>query len=456
MKSQALRPFDWTTLPPFPLEGVGTPMIESTYFYARRLEANCGLRNLSLSSDKERVFRDLHDPEERDVTTQLVRLTGVDDLRFGSFQTLAPLIRDPGLGKLRRWCPECYDVSSGSVSLAWHPLIWTIGLVQTCPRHNCKLEGHCRNCGATQFIKCKHANRLRCRKCRISLGGRGNRRGIDPFHSWADGQIADFLARQLHNNVDPLNSDACEQLAIAIERIYPDAFEKLYLARTLRRGSGLPLRPLINIAAGHATSIYEIVHRPMEALSANVIDTWAGYGYQPLVTDRNRDQYRFLRCLIRRLLNDETSSDYLPPLRHVLRAIAINRKTALELFAEGCAEYERARGSTQFSPRMAHLDRMFHAALLMRSRGGELYRAGRFSQAMVKALARRFLSREGEELAVTAAVRSFSLATAYARKIYTVRRVRWYGSALRSTTDLPSTAISDIAAPIEPFQRRLF
>jgi len=456
MNSQVLKPLGWTTLPPFPLEGIGTPMIESTYYYARRLEANCGLRNLSLSWEKERIFHDLHAPEERDVTMQLIRLTGVDDLRFGSFRNLGALIRDPGQGKLRRWCPECYDDSLGSVALAWHPLIWTIGLVQTCPLHNCKLEGHCRNCGVAQFIKCKHSNRLRCRKCRISLGGRGNRRGIDPFHRWADGQIADFIARQLHSNADPLHEDAGEQLASAIERIYPDAFEKMYLARTLRLGSGLPLRALINIAAGHATSIYEIIHRPMEALSANVIDTWAGYSYQPLVTDRNKDYYMFLRCLVRRLLKDEASGDYLPPLRHVLRAIAINRKTALELFAEGCAEYERARGSTRFSPRTAHLDRMFHAALLMRSRGGELYRAGRFSQAMVKALSRRFLSREGEELAVTAAVRSFSLATAYARKIYTDRRLRWYGSAVRSTTDLPSTAISDITAPIEPFQRRLF
>jgi hypothetical protein len=192
----------WTVLPPVPLMGVGTELVESVEHYASRLAWITGTsvdRLCALPSPFDEPapgkpggtnrFCGPGKTYQRRIEN-LEALTGVETIRCGSFLVLEELLATGAIGRSsrrHRWCPECYLAWDEAAS--WEPLIWKVDLLTTCPIHGCSLEFRCRQCHATQSSTTKYERRRRCRDCGTSLAGRGevidwpNHNGLSRIHS---------------------------------------------------------------------------------------------------------------------------------------------------------------------------------------------------------------------------------------------------------------------------------
>lgn len=150
----------WTALPPLPLRGMGTPMVESLGGYAYRLAKISGISIAKLSA-----YRGTHSGRKYDANCigkslgpganwidDLEYLTGLNDLHCGTLWVLKDVIGQSFLGtkpQWRRWCPQCYR--EWAEEDRYEPLAWNFSLLVSCPVHHCLLESRCPNCGRRQY-----------------------------------------------------------------------------------------------------------------------------------------------------------------------------------------------------------------------------------------------------------------------------------------------------------------
>lgn len=212
-----------TPLAPLELIGRGTSHVESLESYVCRLAEIHGLSTRQMCAiarahavlsrrEARNETSDFRRPVERipalnavemigygenaqRTVNSLQALTGVANLDSGtllSFRGVFALNVSGCFRRDRRWCPICFDSSSGAPS---EPLCWRLHLVQRCPVHMCLLENQCRRCGQPQDGLRSAAVRRLCGQCGETLSGTGRFDwGMNSWELWAESQAMDLIA----------------------------------------------------------------------------------------------------------------------------------------------------------------------------------------------------------------------------------------------------------------------
>jgi hypothetical protein len=97
------------------------------------------------------------------------RLTGREDMNYGSLATWAGLLDPKGyVAKKRRWCPECLHEQTEH-GLPTFRLMWAFDPVRVCPIHLLVLSESCARCGKGQPVIGDALAHGLCQHCRSSL-----------------------------------------------------------------------------------------------------------------------------------------------------------------------------------------------------------------------------------------------------------------------------------------------
>lgn len=148
--------------------GMGTPYVESlTGYLARLAEAHgvgvrrllvveilpllgrshlLGPENRGLSAFWQRGTRALNGTRTlaRDLVRTLEGLTLRGDLRFLTLLPWAEVLPPRDLIRpYHAWCPACYREWRGAGQVAYEPLLWSLSVVTSCPRHRRPLQSLC-------------------------------------------------------------------------------------------------------------------------------------------------------------------------------------------------------------------------------------------------------------------------------------------------------------------------
>ncbi|MCW3694286.1 MULTISPECIES: TniQ family protein [Burkholderia cepacia complex] len=130
--------------------------------------------------------------------------------------TLLPIHRTIGnitgwLTNSRRWCPICLQEDLEQGRRIYERLIWSVGLVRSCPEHRCSLVNVCPQCG---FTHCHELDRRRlsgfCSRCGSWLGGNADIGGFllgSQYDQWVAENFVALLAfpAERLNELSPQN-----------------------------------------------------------------------------------------------------------------------------------------------------------------------------------------------------------------------------------------------------------
>lgn len=370
----------WTTLPPFPLRGQGTVLVESLRHYSNRVEASSGLRRRAildqLSQTGDRSYFGFFGGSPLVTVGRLAAhlellsgLTGNPGLAAGTFLALQHVMKDPTSQKWIRWCPEC--LSDGSVE-DWHPILWTIPLLKTCPLHGCDIRDRCASCGSQRAGYCSHAKIHLCGKCGLTLAGRGLRTTQSSSDTWADRQIVSLVTHYCSAEAVIIPAALRADMIQALERRYSFSGGKKSYLQSASTIVFPTLETMLSIAAAQAVSLLDLIARPEASLAQDTID---GCGIQYLHFHPSPETYRArsLSMLLARLTSVEDIT-YLPPLSRVLSVLGLSRAQAMNLRRDECRRYESLRRRDNSSSMLGHLDRAFMAGMHALDPGGVLGR----------------------------------------------------------------------------------
>jgi transcriptional regulator with XRE-family HTH domain len=178
-------------------QGVGTPGVESlTGYLARLADAHgvplrrlvvaeilpllgrphlLGPENRGLSAFWQRETRALNGTRTlaRDLVRAVEQLTLRRDLRCLTWLPWAEVL--PPRDLLRpdqAWCPACYDEWRQAGPVIYEPLLWSLGVVSACPRHQRRLATRCPSpdCRRRRSPLAQHARPGHCPWCGRWLG----------------------------------------------------------------------------------------------------------------------------------------------------------------------------------------------------------------------------------------------------------------------------------------------
>jgi TniQ len=383
----------WTAMPPFPLRGLGSPLVESFRSYVKRISWASGIRDTvrpgviftdapDISAEPSRTGLGLNqDDRLANVVAVVSALTGSPHLRCGTFLSLRDVMHDPTIRSNRRWCPECVDELW--LPTGWDPLLWSIGDLACCPLHNCDIVSSCQNCGAKQKTLRKFANTQRCGRCRKPLRGRGHRTAWSQFNTWSDFQIIELVKTYCVPEAAVVDPNTLYQINEALVNADASYVEKSMIAQRFKVGGRPRLATLLQLAAAQAVSLVDLISRPQEALSRNLIDTWSEFSDFPSQLRTVTNHY--LGAAISRFLQQDKHA-YFPPLRYILREVGVSRTRALDTHLIECRRYEERRRCGQSPAMLDRMDRSFRTALSAVSSGGSLHRPGRYVGALTRML----------------------------------------------------------------------
>jgi hypothetical protein len=343
----------WSVLPPVPLMGVGTPLVESVAHYVIRLAWIAGtsvkaIISLPAPFDEPGIRQAARDSSfcgpgkvyKRRIEN-LETLTGIDNIRCGSFYALDAILTSNAVGRAsgrHRWCPQCYKEWDEATS--WEPLQWSIDLRMTCPDHGCDLEDRCRHCGAAQKPSVKYPSRRNCSKCKRSLAGDGVRSLKPRYVSWAEGQLSQLVELCATPGRDPLPSTTFETFARATMRSASSKpslpagasgalarLVRLNLPRGLQKGSGVRVRlhTLINACALQGISVQELLLNPEESGALSFLERWGEYRPIELPSGSDEKGVLVLAACLEALLESKKKL-YLPHPRSAMREINVTRR----------------------------------------------------------------------------------------------------------------------------------
>jgi hypothetical protein len=276
--------FAWTALPPLPIMGVGTSLVESAEHYACRLAWTSGItmsqlrllfpkpgRGCSSSGSSGfcgpgRLF------EER--ISWLEKLCGVESIRCGTFSVLNSVLSSRALNKSsarHRWCPRCYLEWDERTS--YEPLLWRVNLTVFCPVHLCALETSCESCDSPQAISRSYEERRICSSCSRSLSGHGRTFTPSDYASWAQKQVTELIELCANPGQRPIEHDAYLQFVRGVagwlERpsSLPRQLRLSYSDALAGRKSRAGLNIIIGFAAFQGISAVELLTNPRAAAS---------------------------------------------------------------------------------------------------------------------------------------------------------------------------------------------
>jgi len=309
--------WQWTTLPPLPLEGLGTAGVESLDSYVVRLAATQGLTPVAFLDALDRCsghppIRNVYPrsgilgPGARfmDRLGTLERLTGGQLLKGGTFYALSDVLRrqHSGLSATRRWCSLCLaDMEKSGVAAR---LSWALSELSACSVHGVLITDACLTCGAAQPYTIALANRQTCRACDGSLIAEPvYAHGLSKERQWIDKCIEELIA---------YISGPCPMIP-------PGGYER-YLARVIREGdlndmnhdfpSGPPsLGNLLRLSAYMSVPIMDILIRDEELPSKRLIIDDEETHLVPL-----RDDSRLYRALRIEMIAKEALRSKISPL----------------------------------------------------------------------------------------------------------------------------------------------
>lgn len=339
----------WSVLPPVPLMGVGTTLVESVEHYVIRLAWITGTsvkRIVSLPAPfdepgirKTTLASSFCGPGKvyKRRIENLEILTGVETIRCGSFYLLDAILTPGAVGRAsgyHRWCPQCYKEWDEATS--WEPLQWSIELRITCPDHGCDLEHRCRHCGAKQKPSVRYQSRRNCSKCQRSLAGDGVRSVKPRYVSWAEGQLSKLVELCATPGRNPLPGTTFETFARSTMRSASSKpsqsagalarLVRLNLPRGPRKGSGVRVRlhTLINACALQGISVQELLLNPEESGALSFIERWEEYRPLELPSGRDEKGVLVLAGCLEALLATQKKL-YLPHPRSAMREINVTR-----------------------------------------------------------------------------------------------------------------------------------
>lgn len=373
----------WTVLPPLPLHGLGSAMVESLAHYVRRIAWVAGISasRLMSYSGTGPLGKSAHEeatasrgltlgrPEGRVLT--LERLTGVEQLRYGTFWVLKNVAGPLFLGRPishRRWCPECY--AEWDPEQSYEPLIWSIGLLSCCPKHRCRLEDRCASCGALQPAGISLSHRRRCVQC--STGLTDMRRSVvllSARDAWIDQQLCQLVELCSTVRQEPFPEETYPTYIkelLAQAREYENLPVSLQSTVRLQSGNGSirkpSLRAMLRMCALQGVSVCDMLRAPREAASAPLIDLWKDHAAPSLRNESRNEKAGIAQDLLTSLLN-RCRASYLPPMDAVLREWGLGRALVRDANVELYERYEvryREQAGTVAKIRLADA---FQAAL---------------------------------------------------------------------------------------------
>lgn len=281
------RRFEWTVLPPVPIIGAGTSLVESAEHYACRLAWTSGITMSQLRSLFPKHGRGWSEGtsglcgpgrlfEER--IYRLQELTGVESIRCGTFSVLNPVLSSKALNKSsarHRWCPRCYLEWDDQTS--YEPLLWRVNLSLSCPVHLCALETSCASCDSPQAIsKCYDQRRI-CSACGSALSGQGRPFTPSDYAGWAQQQVTELIELCATPDQSPVGHDAYQQfvrgLASWLDRpsLLPRPLHLSYADVLAGRKSRASLNTIIGFAAFQGVSAVELLTNPRAAASPRLL-----------------------------------------------------------------------------------------------------------------------------------------------------------------------------------------
>jgi hypothetical protein len=293
----------WTILPPLRLKGVGTPLVESIPSYLARLLWTTGvpMNHLARYVGKHSLAGAGHvdsfqhaealSPIGISRITTLEVLTGEMYLRCGSLWALSEIVacNTSAYGSYRRqWCPRCYEDWDEE---SYEPLLWRIDLLGVCPKHQCRMECTCPNCGRFQRNIYQQDLRRFCWSCGTSLAEGSTWTSRPAFANWVDNQIVQLIEFCATPRPTPVPLSIYTEFAMGL-RINAknsgrrDTVMRLLLRnidRHARRNSRRPtLRSLLNMCALQGISVQELLCAPRQVSGPMLVEQWPGMSYLPL------------------------------------------------------------------------------------------------------------------------------------------------------------------------------
>lgn len=359
--------FVWTALPPLPLRGLASELVESIDYYVLRMSWTTGWslsqimgllsssNGRSGSGQRLRCYRT--DEEAEGLVLSMEKLAGVPHLRCGTLLPLKDIIGRKAVsgwrGTPRRWCPLCYKRWDAATD--WEPLVWSIPHISRCPIHRCLFSDKCPRCGAKQPGDRTIATRRLCRKCKASLGADGSFAKQSKLHAWVDTQVLSLVNFCAEPSQQVLSADVLSELMSGLKAKANgrNRIDLLGTAVSWSDPGGAPgplsIRALINLSAFQGVPVVDLLMRPKEAMEAPLLDLWNGSHWISSPFARNEDPVKHARWLARRLLGDR-SLRYIPPISVLAKDSRVSliqlREFDPEVYAWYVDAYQRQCGSS--------------------------------------------------------------------------------------------------------------
>lgn len=351
--------FAWTALPPLPLYGLASELVESIDYYTLRMSWTTGWSLSQLmglltashggrgSGERLRFYRT--DDEAESLVLALQRLANAPQLRCGTLLTLKNIIGRKAAagfsGPARRWCPLCYK--HWDLATDWEPLVWSIPYVSRCPIHRCMLSCKCPQCGAKQSRDRAIRVRRICSRCKASLSGDGSFAEQSKLLAWVETQIFSLVKFCADPNRQVLPTEALSELMSGL-KTKANGRSRIDLLGTAvnwsNSGAGpnpLSIRALLNLSAFQGVPVVDLITRPREAMQAPLLDLWQGSHWISSPFAGNDDPVKPARWLVRRLLGDK-SLRYVPPISVLAKDSGVSLIQLREFDPEAYARYINA------------------------------------------------------------------------------------------------------------------
>jgi len=379
----------WTALPQLRLRGGGTSRVESLQYYLHRLIWTTGIpfsilaREFVLEEDCKRFranrYYKTHGLSNRaiELSYRLEQLTGVQNLRCGTFWALSNIISaGSGLGRRRRrrWCPLCYE---GWSEHSYEPLIWEIELLGCCPIHSCRLENKCVTCGSYQSRARPIERRLHCEKCGDFLGKSALFPARSRFAWWADEQIEQLVEFCATPRLSPipwsLYRDFVSKLRATVKRVGGLKGEIVAILKSIDRGAQVhtykpTIRTLVNLCAVQGISMQEFLNAPLEAATPMLFDQWSGLRYLPFPSALQAQQAYVATCCMEDFLNKK--STYLPSISLLLKRFRVQSFIVIDGNRKLFNAYQKKQEKLSSISASTKLRRAYLCALGMIGEGG--------------------------------------------------------------------------------------
>lgn len=374
----------WSVLPPVPLLGVETPLVESVEHYMSRLAWISGTTVHHIIS----LRAPFDEPGARQAggvskfcgpsktfrrrIENLEALTGIDTIRCGSFLILEEVLAASSMGrdsKKKRWCPICYRRWDEQAS--WEPLLWNIELQVTCPIHGCLLEKSCPTCGAQQRMSVRYCKRRLCSNCGGSLGGAGKFKARSEYERWTEAQLSDLIKLCATPGQKSISARTIEAFARGLiqspkgSRETTAAVKRIARLLLVRRSTGasrrIGLRGLIDLSAIQGITVTDILRQPSESASRPLLDHWTSYC--SLSHPKNPDDRTALFDESLRIFLASCDLNFLPALSILLTDVKISRNTVQLAFDGVLKGYLKRYAGQEQGPMRVWSSKIFRRAL---------------------------------------------------------------------------------------------